>query len=416
MAGEFERVGAMRFGPNGDVYCSRRASHQATRTRVRFGMPALCLTALVAMVLPAGAQTTDAGKWEVEFRGGGIWPINPTGGTVSLPGPGPVFTTASGATNPPPTSRRVSSWYFGDGAVLFNQAASSLAMQTASPLALSGRITTLDPLLGRSLGGQRSGGSIGVSVIRALTPRLSAELSLDYGLQRLQITQSNSDAIEATRASFIPAFTEVITVNPNRVLNSVTSTATLDSGSGHQFVASGTLIVNLRTTGDVVPYATFGAGLISIAGKTPSATLRGNYQFLLPNGAPIDETDSVTVKEAGDNQTFAGILGGGVKYHVSPRWGIRLGVRVALSKNAANTVVEASPNVALGQRPAGRGVLGAEPSIQFSNNSSDPVTALGVTAVAASTLTGPAITELRTFSGSGVLTHTNITAGILWRF
>jgi hypothetical protein len=111
----------------------------------------------------------------------------------------------------------------------------------------------------------------------------------------------------------------VITVNPNRVLSSVTSTATLDRGSRHQFVASGTLLVNLRTTGDIVPYATFGAGLISIVGKAPSVTLRGNYQLLLPNGAPIDETDSVTVREAGDNQTLAGILGGGVKYHVSPR-------------------------------------------------------------------------------------------------
>jgi hypothetical protein len=289
-------------------------------------------------------------------------------------------------------------------------------MQTTSPSVLSGRITTLDPVLGKSLVWWPSGGSIGVSVIRALTPRLSAEVSVDYGLQRLQITQSNSDAIEATRATFIPAFTGVITVNPNRVLNSVTSTATLNSGSRHQLAASGTLIVNLRTTGDIVPYATFGAGLISIVGNTPSATLRGNYQFLLPSGAPINETDTVTVREAGDSETLAGILGGGVKYQVSPRWGIRLGLRVALSKNAANTVVDASPNVALGQRPAGRGVLGAEPSIQFSNNSSDPVTALGVTAVAASTLTGPTIIGLRTFSGSGLSSHTNLTAGIFWRF
>ena len=406
----------VRRGSKRAIRCDRRPSQETMPTRLRFGRLALCLMALVTTVLPAGAQTTGVGKWEVEFRAGGMWSTNPTGGTVSLPVPGPVFSTASGVTNPPPTSRRVSSWYFGDGALLFHQAASSLAMQTASPMALSGQITTLDPALGRSLGTWPSGGIIGVSVIRPMTPRLSAELSVDYGLQRLQITQSNSDAIEATRASFIPAFTGMITVNPNRVLSSVTSTATLDRGSRHQFVASGTLLVNLRTTGDIVPYATFGAGLISIVGKAPSVTLRGNYQFLLPNGAPIDETDRVTVREAGDNQTLAGILGGGVKYHVSPRWGIRFGVRVAFSKNAANTLVDASPNVALGQRPAGRGVLGAEPSIQFSNNSSDPVTALGVTAVAASTLTGPAITELRTFSGSGVSTHTNIAAGIFWRF
>jgi hypothetical protein len=42
--------------------------------------------------------------------------------------------------------------------------------------------------------------------------------------------------------------------------------------------------------------------------------------------------------------------------------------------------------------------------------------ALSVTAVAASTLTGPAITGLRTFPGNGVSRHTNMTAGIFWRF
>jgi hypothetical protein len=406
----------MRRGPELDARCSRQPSDEITRARLRFGRLALCLMAFVVMGLPAEAQTTGVGKWEVEFHGGGIRRTNPTGGTATLPGPGQVFTTASGVTNPAPSSRRASSWYFGDGALLFNQAASSLAMQSTSPLGLSGRITMLDPVLGRALGTWQSGGIIGVSVTRALTPRLSAELSVDYSLQRLQITQSNTDAIEATRGSFIPAWAGVITANSNRVLSSLTSTATSDSGNRHQFLASSSLVVNLRTTGGVIPYATFGAGLISITGKRPSATLRGNYQFLLPNGAPIDETDSVTVRDAGDNRTFAGILGGGVKYHVSPRWGIRLGVRVALSRNASNTVVDASPNVALGQRPAGRGVLGAEPSIQFTNNSSEPVTALGVTAVASSTLTGPAVAELRTFSGSGVSTQTNIIAGIFWRF
>ena len=416
MARIFGTENTMRRSPERDARCNRRRSDEIGRTRLRFARVGLCLMALVLMRLPAEAQTTGVEKWEVEFHGGGIRQTEPTGGTATLPGPGQVFATASGVTNPAPSSRRASSWYFGDGALLFNQAASSLAMQSTSPLGLSSRITTLDPALGRALGTWRSGGIIGVSVIRALTPRLSAELSVDYSLQRLQITQSNTDAIEATRASFIPAWAGVITANSARVLNSLTSTATSDSGNRHQFLASTSLVVNLRTTGDFVPYTTFGAGLISITGKAPSATLRGNYQFLLPNGAPIDETDNVTIRDAGDNHTFAGILGGGVKYRVSPRWGIRLGVRVALSRNAANTVVDATPNVALGQRPSGRGVLGAEPSIQFSNNSSDPVTALGVTAVAASTLTGTALSELRTFSGRGVSTHTNITAGIFWRF
>ena len=73
-----------------------------------------------------------------------------------------------------------------------------------------GRITTLDPVLGRSLGTERRGVGIGVRVSRVLTPRLTAELSVDYSLARLQITQANSDSIEATRASFIPAFSGLL--------------------------------------------------------------------------------------------------------------------------------------------------------------------------------------------------------------
>ena len=377
------------------------------RTRALFCMFILCLAAFAVVASPVAAQTANSGKWEIELHGGGLLPTNATGGTVSLPGPGQVFATATSRT-PTPTSRRESSWYFGDGTVLFNQ--------VAPQLALPGRITALDPVLGRSLGERRRGGSIGVRVSRELTPRLTAELTIDYSLATLQITQANSDAIEATRASFISAFNGLIRFNPNRVLQSLTSTASLESGGGHQLFTSGALIINLRTTGNIVPYVTVGAGLISTTGNTPSAVLRGNYQFLFPAGGPINETDNVTVRDARDDRMAAGILGGGVRYHVSPRWGIRLDARVSLSKNTASTVFDASPNVALGLLPVVRGTLIADPTIQFTNNSSDPVLGDGVTAVAASTLTGPAIVGFRTFSGSGVSTHTNITAGVFWRF
>jgi hypothetical protein len=176
------------------------------RTRNLFCVLVVCLAPPAVVASPAAAQTADSGKWEIEFHSGGMLPTNPTAGTVSLPGPGEVFTTA---TNLPgeglrvSSSRRESSWYFGDGAILFNQVASA---PVAGGVAESpGRITTLDPVLGRSLGERRRGGSIGARVSRVLTPRLSAELSVDYSLARLQITQVNSDAIEATRASFIPA-------------------------------------------------------------------------------------------------------------------------------------------------------------------------------------------------------------------
>jgi hypothetical protein len=386
---------------------------------MRIALFPLIVVIVVALASPAAAQTADSGKWEIEFHGGGLLPGNPTGATVSLPAPGQVFTTQgsfAGSGLVTSQSRRVSSWYFGDGAVLFNQAATALATSTvAMTQPFSGRMSALDPVLGRPLGEWQRGGSIGARVTRVMTPRFSAEVSVDYSLAGLQMTQANSDAIEATRASFIAAFNGLITSNPGRVLNSLTSTAALDSGGGRELTTSGAVIINVRTRGAVIPYATVGASLLSIVGAVPSATLKGNYQFTNPSGSPINETDTVTVRDGRDTRTVAGVLGGGVKYHVSPRWGIRLDARVSVGQNPSSTVLDASPNVVLGLQPPGRGLLNVNPTIQFSN-SSESVTSLGVTAVATSTLSGPALSGVTTLSGTGVSSHATITSGIFWRF
>ena len=366
---------------------------------------ALCVVAL-GLGLPAAAQTAAGARWEVEFHGGGNLLTSPTGGTSSLPPPGAVFMTAVAN---PTESRREPSWYFGDGALLFNQAVEALAQ-------LPGRIVPLDPVLGRSLGEQRSGGAIGVRVSRVLTPRLTAELSIDYGFARLRISPANSEQLEATRASFIPAFEGMIRFNPNRVLNSVTSIATLEDGGARELVSGGTLLINLRSAGTVMPYAAVGAGVVSVIGDRPSALMRGNYQFRLPAGPPVNESDDVTVSDGRDRHTAAGILGGGLKYYVSSQWGLRFDTRVTISKTNAMTILDATPHVTLGITPAGRGALGGNPSIQFSNNSTDPVLSMGLTAVAASSLTGPPVTGARTFVGSGAMSRTTITFGAFWRF
>jgi hypothetical protein len=378
----------------------------------------VCLASAVAA--PAAAQTAGSAKWEIEFHSGGMLPGNPSGGTVRLPPQGELFTSVTNVPALGPAvhaSRRQPSWYFGDGANIFNGLADSLVANNQAQF--SARLATLDPVLRRSLGTERRGGSIGARISRVLTPRFSAELSIDYGLARFQITQANSDSIEATRASFIAAFRGLLVpsglaVNVNRVLTSVTSIAALERGSAHHLWTSGALLINLRTTGDVIPYATAGASLISTIGGMPSATLAGSYQFLSV-GAPMNESDTVTVRDARDAHTVAGVLGGGVKYHVSPRWGIRLDARVSLSKNTAGTTLDATPNVVMGGLPAGRFMFLAPTTVMFSN-STLPVTGQGVTVIGTSTLTGPALTGFRTFSGTGVSSHTNVAAGIFWRF
>ena len=372
------------------------------------GWIVLVVVWVVAGLGAASAQTAPAPKWEVEVHAGGLLPANPTGGIGSLPDAGAPFAVALATPTPPPISRRESSWYFGDGAILFNDAVQALAQ-------LPGRITTLDPVLGRRLANRQRGGSFGMRISRVVTQRITAELGIDYGVERLRITSANRDAIEATRASFIPAFSGMITFNPNRVLNSVTSTATLENGNARQLVSSGVVLINLRTARAFLPYAAVGAGLASSIGETPAVTLRGNYQFRLGGGFPVNETDNVTVRDARDRHAAAGILGGGVKYQVSPRLGVRFDARVSVSKASAQTLLDASPAITLGLTPAGRGALAGSPSIQFSNTT-DVVTALGVTAAGTSSLSGPGLSGFRTFSGSGIMAETNVTFGLFWRF
>ena len=139
---------------------------RTSRTSARFGIAALCLVAVVSAASPAAAQTSASGKWGFEFHTGGMLPTNPTAGTASLPSAGQPFATA--AMYPPPappvitvaSSRRESSWYFGDGAILFNQAATALeTSQVGMTVPFPGRIASLDPVLGRSLSGPRREGA-----------------------------------------------------------------------------------------------------------------------------------------------------------------------------------------------------------------------------------------------------------------
>ena len=160
----------------------------------------VCVMTIVFAARSAQGQTTQTPKWEVEIHSGGLFSTNPTGGTVGLPAPGqPFMTVPATPTTAPLPSRYEPSWYFGDGTLLFNQAAIALGQ-------LPDQIVPLDSVLARPLGEHRGGGSVGVRVSRVLTPRVTAELSVDYGSATLRITPANREAIETTRASFIQAW------------------------------------------------------------------------------------------------------------------------------------------------------------------------------------------------------------------
>jgi hypothetical protein len=77
-------------------------------------------------------------------------------------------------------------------------------------------------------------------------------LIIDYGLARVEIAPVNEEAIDATRASFVPAFTGLITANPGRVF----------SEPGDCVRSDGRDPVNAQWPGD--------RGLSDLVGKRPS--------------------------------------------------------------------------------------------------------------------------------------------------
>ena len=99
------------------------------------------------------------------------------------------------------------------------------------------------------------------------------------------------------------------------------------------------------------------------------------------------------------------MLGGGIKYAVTPHWGVRLDVRAHLSKNSVSNLVDANPTVAT-LTPAFVAMTPTNPTMVWSNNPSTGVQ---------SSLNGP-INGFRTFAGSGIQTQISIVPGFFWRF
>jgi hypothetical protein len=297
----------------------------------------------------------------------------------------------------------VSSWYFGDGASLLNQA--TLSIRT------TGHITPLDPVLESPFVRRASGGDVGLRVERVLTGRLAAEFTFDYGLGTLALTGASVAGLEASRASFVPAWNAVLTL-PSRGTQTVSSVTTISDRRGRQIVTAGTVIINVMPPARLTPYVAVGAGMISNRDTPPSAVLVGDYQFsvVLPPGVPVQvslpafhEIDTVKVRSQVDN-AVTGIVGGGLKYALTERWGVRIDVRDHLNGNTISTLIDATPaSAALALRSVV--TIGINPRLQFSTLPGVP-----------SNLSGAPLSGFKTFTGTGIEHHVDVTTGLFWRF
>ncbi len=252
----------------------------------------------------AAAQARGQG-WEIEVHGGGVAVSTPQAGTTALPPAGSTFVPHTGG-----VSRAVSSWYFGDGTALFNQAMAPWPGHLA--------ITALDPVLQRPLAERPGGGSVGLRVGRALNPRLGLELNLEYNLAQSRMTNDSRTGLEASSASFKTAFDGLF-----RFMQATTaSTVTTTGAATRQLLATAALNVNLRTKGKAIPYLTVGGGYLWNHDPGYGATLAGSYDVFLPldqsrfgvSGVPFNESDTVRVRYTVED-SLVGVVGLRVRYN-----------------------------------------------------------------------------------------------------
>jgi hypothetical protein len=287
----------------------------------------------------------------------------------------------------------VSSWYFGDGTTLFNQARG--AVRDVPPL------LPLDRVLTEAGMRRQAGPSIGFRVVRAITARFAAEFSFDAAPHHVRMTDVMREGIVKSAGSFQDSFAAILAVTGNPTVD---SSAVIRDKGGTRLTAGGALNVSFTIRPTVRPYITAGVGIAATRGDLPDATLVGRYRF---NGfettAVVDETDTVRIRYE-DRPSPIVIIGGGITLDLTTRSGIRGDVRVHLGSNNSRIIVDATPSHA-GTPSYSATFIGRDASIVVATDDAGQ-----------RSLSGPAITGFETFTGSGRQVLTAVTCGYFLRF
>lgn len=154
---------------------------------------------LVMTTIHPSAFAQEA-KWELEVHGGLLSAVGSPDGVKALP-EASSFTTVGGR-----SSKRVSSWLFGDGAALLNQV---LAQGPPFRDPLTERIVPLDSELQQPLIRPRNGGAFGLRFGRRLSSRLIAEVNVDR-LPRVALADGAFDQYLKTAETFSTAWRSVM--------------------------------------------------------------------------------------------------------------------------------------------------------------------------------------------------------------
>jgi hypothetical protein len=376
--------------------CDRR--NRAVRVFAAVGVICSCFAVTAAAQQPPDAA---AKKWRVTFYGGFATGGTPTGGSGFIPPPGEAFIPVPFA----PVSRRVATWWLGDGSAIIND-----VFRLTTPPGPPGptpppALRALDTVVTSASVERGAGGVFGVRATRLLTHRLDLEFDLEVGLQNLSLTDQTLDTLHSTRGTFTSTFDELL-ARQNRSNRSVTATLTTPQGTARRSAVTGAIIYNFRPGQDVEPYVIAGGGMMLSSG-TVEYTLVGRYSFVIGNSLNTGETDTLRVVTDWSNSPMA-VFGGGIRRATSARTGFSAEARLQLSSPSPRTHIEATP----ARDPATSGSFGALVFLTTPSLAIVGVNSMGFD----SSLSAPAIANFTTFAGTGKLLSVNVTVGYFVRF
>lgn len=267
-----------------------------------------------------------------------------------------------------------------------------------------------------------------MSLTRRLRGRTSLEVAVDRSRTGTGFSKSARDAFAAARSSY------------EAIFQTMASFIDGDGGAAHvsadgidarpfEWQVTGALRVDLRSSGRFPLYLTAGGGFARSDGDAAQVTLVNEYSFNPVNVRSglhntFDEIDRIVVHARSPALRALVTLGAGTSRRLSQRSGIELDVRASISRPSVVVTVDASPHVALvandpdSQRSGIFGFSGSE----MTPSMTDPVTVMlfdsnqALFSTYPSSLSGPAVSDLQTFSGHGLQVNTTFRAGIYYRF
>jgi hypothetical protein len=322
-------------------------------------------------------------RWEIELLGGLAAGTDPTRGSGQLP-------PSAGTMIPFPgwfPAPSISSWYYGEGAALFNEVMVWLGRSAA--------IVPLDEILVRTAVTRPTGAQFGARIGRVVGSRLTAEVALTVDTGRLTMSDRARTILESSARTSLEAFRWLGSAELARLDQTVKS-------GGLRLMTTGALTIALGSGQPLTPFVTVGAGVRSSLGAA-EVSLAGSYHRTAFD-LQFEESDTVHIQfESKATPVF--VVGAGFRTALSPASGIRGEVRLLAGPNGIRTRLRTTPTRAEFARD-GTLILTTTPLLAFATPGS----------AGESTLSGPVIEEFETFSGGGTSTSLTLTIGYFRRF